>query len=169
MATLLVFVSSVSDAHEPPFQGIVILPGNGRILNVFGETLTVKVGPVDTAGAYAVVEETSPPGGGTPLHTHAAEDEIIYVLEGQLELQRGQEKLAAGPGTTAVLPRGIPHAFRNVGSRSSKVLVFISPGRFVGFFEELDALSKTKEITPADASRIGAAYELTIHPPPAKR
>ena len=91
------------------------------------------------------------------------------VLEGQLELQRAQEKLVAGPGTTAVLPRGIPHAFRNIGSGPSRVLVVMSPGRFLKFFEEIDALSRQREVTPADASRIGAGYKLTIHPPPAKQ
>ena len=45
----------------------------------------------------------------------------------------------------------------------------MSPGRFLKFFEEIDALSRQREVTPADASRIGAAYKLTIHPPPAKQ
>ena len=174
---LVVLATSACDAHDtsrsatkkPPFQAIVTPSGGGRALNVLGETITVKAGPADTAGAYAVVEEQSPPGGGTPVHTHTTEDEILYVLEGQLELQRGQEKLVAGPGTTAVLPRGIPHAFRNMGSGPSRVLVVISPGRFLKFFEEIDALSRQREVTPADASRIGAAYKLTIHPPPAKQ
>ena len=178
LIALVILAGSVCDAQDasrksatkkPPFEGIVIPSGGGRVLNVLGETITVKAGPAETAGSYAVIEEYSPPGGGTPLHTHTTEDEIFYVLEGQLEFQRGQEKLAAGPGTTLVLPRGIPHAFRNIGSGPSRVLVVISPGRFLRFFEEIDALSRQRQVTPADASQIGAGYELTIHPPPAKQ
>lgn len=161
--------SPKSATKKPPFEVIVIPSGGGRILNVLGETLTVKAGPTETAGSYAVVEEHSPPGSGPPLHTHTTEDEMFYVLEGQLEFQRGQEKLVAGPGTTLILPRGIPHAFRNIGSGLSKMLVVISPGRFLGFLEEIDALSRQRQVTPADVSRIGAGYELTIHPPPAKQ
>lgn len=159
------------DSHPPaaerfPFPAAVVAAGEGRTLDVLGETLIVKVAPADTAGAYAVVEEISPPGGGTPLHTHATEDEIIYVLEGRLAFQRGGDTFTAGPGATAVLPRGVPHAFRNVGSTPSRVLVFIAPGRLLGFFEELDARARSSEVTPADASRMGARYGLTIHPPP---
>lgn len=167
---------STCDAHDasfaamqaPPFQGMLTPSEEGRTLNVLGETISVKAGPAETAGAYAVVEERSPPGGGSPMHTHTTEDEIFYVLEGQLEFRLGQETWVADPGTVAILPRGIAHSFRNIGSTSSRVLVVITPGHFLKFFEELDTLSRQREVTPADASRIGADYELTIHPPPTK-
>lgn len=170
----VVLASSVCAAYdaspcatiEPPFRGLVTPSEGGRILNVLGESITVKAGPAETGGAYAVVEERSPPGGGAPWHTHTTEDEIFYVLEGQLEFHLGQEKWVAGPGTTAVMPRGIPHAFRNIGSAPSKMLVIISPGRLLEFFKEIDALSRQQEVTPADVSRIGTDYKLTIHPPP---
>ena len=80
----VVLASSVCGAHdaspsvafEPPFQGLVVPSDSGHQLNFFGENLTVKVEPARTAGAYAVVEVRSPPGGGSPLHTHTEEDEI---------------------------------------------------------------------------------------------
>jgi mannose-6-phosphate isomerase-like protein (cupin superfamily) len=41
---------------------------------------------------------------------HAREDEIFYVLEGEVTFMRGVEQIKAGPGTSVILPRGISTA-----------------------------------------------------------
>jgi hypothetical protein len=43
---------------------ISIKPGKGQVLDVLGETLTIKVSGKDTGGTLAVIEEVSPPSGG---------------------------------------------------------------------------------------------------------
>ena len=40
----------------------------------------------------------------------------------------------------AVLPRGIPHSFRNTGSAAARVLTIFVPGGFDKFVEELDRM-----------------------------
>ena len=141
----------------------IIGPGEQRVLQVLGETITVKIDSEQTEGRYAVIEEVSPVGGGPPLHVHRDEDELFYVLGGELELQLGDQRFRAKAGTTAFLPRDIPHTFRNVGTTPSKVLMVIIPARFVGFFDEVHALTKP---TPEQAIELGKTYGLIFLPPP---
>jgi mannose-6-phosphate isomerase-like protein (cupin superfamily) len=88
---------------------IFIKPGEGKVLDVLGEMLTIKVSGKDTGGTYAVIEEVSPPSGGPPLHLHHREDEAFYVLEGEYEIQCGDDKFIASPGTFVLAPNKIPH------------------------------------------------------------
>ena len=147
------------DAHGQNIIGF----GEQRVLQVLGEAITVKIDSAQTEGRYAVIEEVSPVGGGPPLHVHRHEDEVFYVLEGEVEFQLGDQRFRAKGGSTAYLPRDIPHTFRNVGRMPSKVLVMIIPARFVGFFDEVHALTKP---TPEQAMELGKTYGLTFLPLP---
>ena len=75
------------------------------------------------------IELTSPPGGGPPLHTDPSE-ELFYALEGDFEFvspgPEGVTATAAGRGNMCV-PRGTPHAYRNVRTQPGRLLVFF-PG-----------------------------------------
>ncbi len=152
------FLVQAADVHGQTIIG----PANQRVLHVLGETITVKLDGGQTDGRYAVIEEVSPVGGGTPLYVHGREDEVLYVLEGELELQLGDQRVRAKPGSIAFLPRDVPHIFRNVGTTPSKVLVVITPARFVGFFDDVDALTKA---TPEQAMELGKNYGLSFLPP----
>lgn len=152
-------VVQTADVHGQNIIGF----GEQRVLQVLGEAITVKIGSEQTEGKYAVIEEVSPVGGGPPLHVHRHEDEVFYVLEGEVEFHLGDQRFRAKAGSTAFLPRDIPHTFRNVGRTPSKVLVVIIPARFVGFFDEVHALTKP---TPEQAMELGKTYGLTFLPPP---
>jgi quercetin dioxygenase-like cupin family protein len=104
-------VVQAADVHGQSIIGF----GKQRVLQVLGETITVKIGSEQTDGRYAVIEEVSPVGGGPPLHVHRHEDEVFYVLEGEVEFQLGDQRFRAKGGSAAFLPRDIPHTFRNVG------------------------------------------------------
>lgn len=165
IAPLLVVVAvgcSLVQAADVHGQNIIGF-GEQRVLQVLGEAITVKIGGEQTDGRYAVIEEVSPVGGGPPLHVHRHEDELFYVLGGELEVQLGDQRFRAKAGSTAFLPRDLPHTFRNVGATPSKVLVVIIPARFVGFFDEVHALTKP---TPEQAMELGKTYGLTFLPPP---
>lgn len=46
-----------------------------------------------------------------PRHAHA-EEQILYVLEGELEVDLGDETRVLRPGQAAVIPPHLPHAAR---------------------------------------------------------
>jgi quercetin dioxygenase-like cupin family protein len=56
------------------------------------------------------------PGYASPRHTHPGE-EIVYVLEGTLEYEIGdQPPVTVKPGDVLFVPAGTVHAAKNVGS-----------------------------------------------------
>jgi quercetin dioxygenase-like cupin family protein len=114
--------------------------GEGRALEVGGDLFLFKASRDEGFGSL-FIELTSPPGGGPPPHTDPSE-ELFYVLEGEFEfVSPGPEGLTARRlqvGDSVCVPRGAPHAYRNVGAQPGRLLVFFPQNeRMQGFFEEL--------------------------------
>ncbi|MBD0358520.1 MAG: cupin domain-containing protein [Rubrobacter sp.] len=114
-----------------------VAPGEGKALWVAGDLVTFKVVGEDTNGAYSLFEVESNPGGGPPPHIHRSEDEIFCVLEGEHEVSIGERAIRASAGTIVYAPRNIPHAYKNVGATSGRILGFVAPAGLEGFFEEV--------------------------------
>lgn len=92
-----------------------------------GSLLTWHATAEDTGGAYSMAEAYVPAGAEPPVHVHAREDEVYYVLEGEVTFQRGLEIIEASAGDSVVLPRGLQHGFA-VRSGHARVLFIASPG-----------------------------------------
>src|SRR6266404_3653713 len=120
---------------------VITSVGEGKVWNVVGDTITGKVASHQTGGAYAVIEEVSPPQGGPPLHLHRATDEIFYVVEGEYEVVCGDLTFNALPGTLFVAPKGVSHSLRNISSAAGRVLITLVPGGFEKFFEEVNGVT----------------------------
>src|SRR5262249_43443277 len=72
----------------------------------------------------------------TTFHLHRDSDEVAYLLSGEITFKIGDEVTVGGPGTCAFLPRGVPHAWKNTGSETGRVLFLYTPAGAGGFFEE---------------------------------
>ena len=59
-------------------------------------------------------------------HSHAEEDELFLVLEGQLTIELRDGAVVLGPGQMAVVPRGVEH--RPVADGEVHVLLFEPAG-----------------------------------------
>src|SRR5260370_17268677 len=93
---------------------ILLGPGEGKTVSVLGDRVTYKAVGRDTGGRYGLVEVTAPAGApGPPPHVHESEEEAIYVVEGEMEVQIGERTLQARAGTFALVPRGTVHTFSN--------------------------------------------------------
>jgi uncharacterized cupin superfamily protein len=46
-------------------------------------------------------------------HVHWGEDELSYVLEGELEARVGDQEVVATAGSIILKPKGVPHCFWN--------------------------------------------------------
>ena len=116
---------------------VVLEPGAGKFVWLFDLGVRFMVSGAQTDGRFALVEHPIRPKAlAAPLHTHADEDEISYVLEGEVGMQIGDRELRAGPGTLVFKPRGVPHAFWNPGDTPARMLELISPAGFERYFEE---------------------------------
>ncbi len=78
--------------------------------------------------------ETTPPGGGPPLHFHINDDETFHVLEGTISFFQNSSWEEVGPGGSAFVPRGQLHTFKNPGDKPARMLLSTSPGGFDVFF-----------------------------------
>jgi quercetin dioxygenase-like cupin family protein len=141
-------------------RAIIVPAGEGLDWNVLGTAMTCRISSEETDGAYSIVENRVAPQAGPPPHVHHNEDEIFHVLAGEFEIRCGDQTFNATAGAIAVLPRNIPHAFRNVGEAEGRLLVTITPGGFEQFFAEV---SREVRTMPPDVEKLTALarkYEL---------
>lgn len=115
-------------------SAIVVDPGAGRVLRAFGEEVTILLDGEQTGGRLTLWLETTPPGGGPPLHFHINDDETFHVLEGRVAFFQNSAWHEVGPGGSAFVPRGQVHTFKNVGEKESRMLLSTAPAGFDVFF-----------------------------------
>jgi quercetin dioxygenase-like cupin family protein len=82
-------------------------------------------------------EETVPAGTKSLFHLHHDSDEVAWVLAGEITFKIGDEVSVGGPGTCAFFPRGVPHAWKNSGSETARVVFLYTPARAGGYVEEM--------------------------------
>lgn len=78
---------------------------------LMGVLATIKAGADVTGGALTVAEFEAPPGWAVPPHVHQDEDELFYVLDGEVTFSCDGESRTFARGGLAWLPRGRAHQF----------------------------------------------------------
>jgi mannose-6-phosphate isomerase-like protein (cupin superfamily) len=104
-----------------------------------------------TSGTHAVVEFILDGQFSPPPHIHHQHEEVIYVLEGEIALHLGDDRIVLGPGAAFVTPIGLPHTFSNAGAGRLRFLLTISPARHLAFFE---AAAEFLQGSPPDPKKI---------------
>ena len=119
----------------------ILAPGEGRLFAIGRDQVTVKgVSNVPGAG-FALIDYRAAPGvPGPPLHVHDAIDEAWYLLEGELDVQLGDERRRVGASSFLLVPRGVPHTFANAGGGWARWIGVLSPGSALGMLEDLGQL-----------------------------
>ena len=135
---------------------ITIAPGSGKVLKSVG--VTNKLTSAQTGGAYSLFEVEFEPESGTLLHVHRYEDEIVYVLRGEIEIRLATQRLNAVKGGVAYLPKNIPHAFYNPLKTPLKVLVTAIPGGLEDYFDELEAALANGPVDDEAHNKISLKY-----------
>jgi quercetin dioxygenase-like cupin family protein len=141
-------------------MGIHSGPVNEITLNIAGSQVFHKVKSKDTDNVFSVVEIVTPQGKGVTHHVHEREDELVYLLEGEIEVTLGNQKMKAVPGVMALLPRGIPHSFTSVGNKPSRLLDTILPGQFDNYFVELAALFAAGDPSEGQIDGLSRKYRI---------
>jgi mannose-6-phosphate isomerase-like protein (cupin superfamily) len=130
--------------------------GEGVRIAVMGAQMTYKATAQDTGGAYSLALEVTPPHGGLPLHIHHRENEAMYILEGEYEIQCGDHVFRATAGAFIFLPRDIPNCYRNLGDTPGQFLYITSPGGSEQLVEETGRLTSGG---PPDMQKIKAVAQ----------
>ncbi len=79
------------------------------------------------AEKLTVIEVTLNPGGGHNFHKHPDQEEVIYVLEGEVEQWLEQEPRQLRPGDSVFIKADIVHASFNKSSTPAKLLAILGP------------------------------------------
>jgi quercetin dioxygenase-like cupin family protein len=74
-----------------------------------------------------VIEVTLSPGGGHNFHKHPQQEEMIYVIDGEIEQWVDQQKRTLGSGDSAFIGDGVVHASFNVSARDARLLAILGP------------------------------------------
>jgi len=150
------------------------LAAGGGLADVWWKTgrVTVKTRGAETGGRFSQVEIDDPRGTAPPLHIHHQEDEAFYVLEGEVTVFAGDERIEAATGDFVFVPSGVTHAYL-VRSERARMLVTFSPAGFEEVFLELGLPASGSEPppeavhpAPEEMVRIFAPYGCEIVGPP---
>jgi quercetin dioxygenase-like cupin family protein len=129
-------------------QAMATLAGQGEARWWFAGLAEIKAAAEDTGGLLTIVEVTEPPGAEAPLHVHHREDEGFWILEGEVTLYVGDERIEASAGDFALGPRDIPHRY-TVGPSGCRMLFICTPGGFEGLVREMSVPAETRTLPPA--------------------
>jgi mannose-6-phosphate isomerase-like protein (cupin superfamily) len=141
--------------------GYVFQPGEGRLIDLGGFTMTVKATDADTGGMFTLLEADEPPEFGPPLHIHHGIAEAFDVLEGEYIMFLDGSESRCPAGSFIFIPAETPHGFR-VGSVASRKLNLYLPASMVGYFDDLSDAMKEGSVDPARRSDIATRHSLEV-------
>jgi uncharacterized cupin superfamily protein len=124
----------------------------------------VRVGHDEGRDGIAVIERRAPYGDSAPLHVHHDEDEVFYVLEGELRIRAGDADFRIGAGQTALAAVGVPHTYRVESPDGARWLNITTQGDFERFLRATSRAAERPELpapegppTPEQAEAFAAA------------
>lgn len=142
--------------QRPVFLGA----DEGRAYQMLTHTVVRKVTTVDTNGYYALAELTDTAGSGAPLHSHPWE-ETFYILEGELEVQIGNQQQICTAGSVAHVPANAVHSFK-ILSPVARALLLIAPASAEAFYLEVGDRISDLETDMETMQEICAKYGLQL-------
>src|SRR5262245_4720864 len=93
----------------------------------WGEIGWISQPPMTNSKEITVMEVTLKPGMGHNFHKHPDQEEVIYVMSGQIEQWLEQKKQLLKPGDSIFIDKDVVHASFNTGSQPAKLMVVLGP------------------------------------------
>ncbi|HTQ87945.1 MAG TPA: cupin domain-containing protein [Streptosporangiaceae bacterium] len=108
--------------------------GEGEAWWFYGDRAVLR----SPAGAFPVIiEHHVGPGAAAPLHVHHDVDDSFYLLRGQLAMRCGDDTFVASAGDYVCLPKGVPHALRNLAAEEAVLLQTHDADSFLTFIRRV--------------------------------
>jgi quercetin dioxygenase-like cupin family protein len=159
-------------ADDPRRNLVVANPDNSDALHlgVVGDTYTILLSGIDTAGRFTLIDMHVPPGGGPPPHRHDFEETFV-LLDGELQAIFRGEKRTVRAGETIHIPANAPHQFHNASSQPVRMLCICSPAGQEEFFKEVGTPVATRTTPPptVDAAQEAAFIKKAVELAPKYR
>ena len=153
-------------------RSVISGPDTQAAIWFLGALSQLRVSGEQTGGAFALADHLARRGNASPVHVHDRDDETFFVLDGDLRVFVGEEEHTAGPGTVAVLPRCVSHAYV-VTSATARFLTLHTPAGFERFATEVGEPAQALTLPPpagppdfAALAQAAARHQITILAPP---
>lgn len=134
----------------------IIRANAGQALKVLGDQVTIKLSAADSPYAMSIVHVEVPPGSGTPCVTHAQEEEVYLVVEGELLMHTPEAKHVLKTGDMVHVPPRTPHGYRNASTARTRFVAWAVGGPMDGFFREM---ASAVNALPADLPAMQAIMQ----------
>jgi mannose-6-phosphate isomerase-like protein (cupin superfamily) len=117
---------------KPLPSGVIFIPaGQGRHYACGPMQSTFLADGEESGNRYAVSIWWVDPGKPGPgAHSHEANEELFYVLEGTMTFQVGDQHVDASAGAFLRIPAGVVHDFENRTAQRAGVFNVFIPGGF---------------------------------------
>ena len=121
----------LSTINPLPAGVIVLPPGEGRHYPCGPMQSAFLADGEETGNRYSVSIWWVDPGKPGPgAHSHEANEELFYVIEGTMTFLIGDQHVDATAGTFLRIPAGVAHDFENRTARRAGALNVFIPGGF---------------------------------------
>jgi quercetin dioxygenase-like cupin family protein len=124
----------------------------GQATWFLGVPTFIKATDEQTGGAFGLIEQIVQVGDESPYHIHYAEEEIFFVLEGELTFISGERQMVGTAGSYTYLPRDIPHGFKVTGDKPARFFILTLPAGFEQFVLEMSEPKPSAE--PPDLDKL---------------
>lgn len=140
----------------------ILKPGDKRkVIHGAGDTYEYLFTGEDTDGHYFLFEGVVPPQAGPPPHIQHKEEEMFYILEGEITFTIEGEEVIAPKGTYINMPKGVKHAFRNETNSDARILFMFAPAGLENLFDimvEDQELANNPESFIAEINKMAEPY-----------
>jgi quercetin dioxygenase-like cupin family protein len=126
----------MTEPVTPVTRSVISSPDAQAAIWFLGALSQVRLNGEQTGGAFSLTDNLVRRGNASPVHVHDHEDETLFVLDGELRVLVGEDDYTAGPGTVALLPRRLRHAYA-VTSATARFLTLHVPAGFEQFAAEV--------------------------------
>ncbi|HUO22391.1 MAG TPA: cupin domain-containing protein [Caulobacteraceae bacterium] len=141
----------------------------GEKVRIGGLEVDYKLDGVATGAGSGLFELTVAPGARVPPpHSHTANEETIYVLQGVLRYCVDGEMRDLAAGEHMHTPRGSVHSFSNPHAEAARALVMLTPDIGAQYFRDVaEVVGQPGPPDPAALTRVMERYGLVLAKPAA--
>lgn len=129
------------------------------------QSQTLLVGE-ETSGAMYATDVYLMSGFGAPPHHQPTEEELWYLVDGEMDVRVGTQAATIRTGAFAFIPRNTTHTFKNNRSSPARLLAWDSPGGHERAFEAMRKKSEEGVVEFSALRQMFAIHGVQMHADP---
>ena len=126
-----------------------------------GESTTILASGKDTGDRVTIFDSVLPKGNEAPWHYHEIDDEIFYIISGEIEFSVDKEEFIAKTGDLVIAGPNVKRRFKAL--QDSRLLVINTPsGPSEGFIRDIAKFPQGYSPTESDRQEFIDKYKIHL-------